>query len=86
MEVGDNGAAFLPLLLLLEVDHTVGDTEILAETPFVAGAQNGGNSGCQVVVDVGGSEVGKWFEKFGGLPCIQGASEILAGAEQPELL
>ena len=37
-------------------------------------------------MDVGGSEVGKWFEKFGGLPCIQGASEILARAEQPELL
>ena len=46
----------------------------------------GGNSGCQVVVDVGGSEVGKWFEKFGGLPCIQGAREILARAEKPELL
>ena len=38
MEIGNNGAAFVPLLLLFEVDHTVGDTEILAETPFVAGA------------------------------------------------
>ena len=39
-----------------------------------------------MVVDVGGCEVGKWFEKFGGLPCVQGASEVLAGAEQSELL
>ena len=38
-----------------------------------------------MVVDVGGCEVGKWFEKFGGLPCVQ-ASEVLAGAEQSELL
>ena len=74
------------MLLFFEVDDAVGNVEIFAEAPFVAGAQNGGNSGCQVVVDVGGSEVGKWFEKFGGLPCIQGASEILARAKQPELL
>ena len=39
-----------------------------------------------MVVDVGGCKVGKWFEKFGGLPCVQGASEVLAGAEQSELL
>ena len=39
-----------------------------------------------MVVDVGGGEVGKWFKKFRGLPCVQGASEILAGAEQSELL
>ena len=26
------------------------------------------------------------FKKFGGLPCVQGASEVLAGAEQSELL
>ena len=74
------------MLLFFEVDDAVGNVEIFAEAPFVAGAQNGGNSGCQVVVDVGGSEVGKWFEKFGGLPCIQSTSEILARAEQPELL
>ena len=74
------------MLLFFEVDDAVGNVEIFAEAPFVAGAQNGGNSGCQVVVDVGGSEVGKWFEKFGGLPCIQGAREILARAEKPELL
>ena len=39
-----------------------------------------------MVVDVGGCEVGKWFEKFRGLPCVQGASEVLAGAEQSQLL
>ena len=38
MEVGDDGPAFLPLFLLLEVDHAVGDVEIFAEAPLVAGA------------------------------------------------
>ena len=74
------------MLLLFEVDDAVRNVEVFAEAPLVASAQNGGDSGCQVIVDVGGSDVGKWFEKFGGLPCIQGASEILARAEQPELL
>ena len=36
-EIGDNGATFLPLFLLLEVHHTVGNVEIFAEAPFVAG-------------------------------------------------
>ena len=74
------------MLLLFKVDNTVGDGEVFSEAPLVASAQNGGDSGGQVIVDIGGSDVGKWFEKFGGLPCIQGASEILARAEQPELL
>ena len=74
------------MLLLLEVDNTVGDVEVFSEAPLVAGAQDVGDSGGQVVVDVGGSDVGKWFEKFGGLPGVQGASEILARAKQPELL
>ena len=74
------------MLLLLEVDNAVGNVEVLSEAPLVASAQNGGDSGGQVIVDVGGSNVGKWFEKFGGLPGIQGASEILARAKQPELL
>ena len=74
------------MLLLLEVDNAVRNVEIFSKTPLVAGAQNGGDSGGQVIVDIGGSDVGKWFEKFGGLPCIQGASEILARAKQPELL
>ena len=74
------------MLLLLEVDNAVGNVEVFSETPLVASAQNGGDSGGQVIVDIGGSDVGKWFEKFGGLPCIQGASEILARAKQPELL
>ena len=66
------------MLLLLEVDNTVGDVEVFSEAPLVAGAQDGGDSGGQVVMDVGGSDVGKWFEKFGGLPGVQGASEVLA--------
>ena len=74
------------MLLLLEVDNTVRNVEIFAKAPLVASAQNGGDSGCQVVVDVGGSDVGEWFEKFRGLPGIQGASEILARAKKPELL
>ena len=39
-----------------------------------------------MVVDVGGSDVGKWFEKFGGLPGVQGSSEVLSRAKQPKLL
>ena len=74
------------MLLLLEVDNTVRNVEIFAKAPLVASAQNGGDSGGQVIVDIGGSDVGKWFEKFGGLPGVQGASEILARAKQPELL
>ena len=73
------------MLLLLEVD-SVRNVEVFAKAPLVAGTQNGGNSGCQVIMDIGGSDVGKWFKKFGGLPCIQGANEILARAKQPELL
>ena len=74
------------MLLLLEVDDAVWNAEVFSEAPLVASAQNGGNSGGQVIVDIGGSDVGKWFEKFGGLPGVQGASEILARAKQPELL
>ena len=74
------------MLLLLEVDNAVGNVEIFSEAPLVAGAQNGRDSGGQVIVDIGGSDVRKWFEKFGGLPCIQDASEILARTKQPELL
>ena len=74
------------MLLLLEVEDTVRNVEIFAKAPLVASAQNGGDSGGQVVVDIGGSDVRKWFKKFRGLPCIQDASEILARAKKPELL
>ena len=74
------------MLLLFEVDNTVGDVEVFSEAPLVAGAQDGGDSGGQVVMDVGGSDVGKWFKKFGGLPGVQGASEVLARAKQSQLL
>ena len=74
------------MLLLLEVDNAVGNVEVFFEAPLVASAQNGGDSGGQVIVDIGGSDVGKWFEKFGGLPCVQGASEVLARAKQSQLL
>ena len=86
MKVRDNGAAFLPLLFLLEVDRTIWDVEILAEAPFIAGAQDGRNSGFEVVVDVCGCKVWKLFKKFGRLPCVKGTGEVLAGAEQSELL
>ena len=74
------------MFLLFEVDNPVGNVEVFSEAPLVASAEDGGNSGGQVVVDVGGSDVGKWFEKFGGLPGVQGASEILARAEKSKLL
>ena len=74
------------MLLLLEVNNAVWNVEVFSEAPLVASAQSGGDSGGQVIVDIGGSDVGKWFEKFGGLPGVQGASEILSRAKQPELL
>ena len=37
-------------------------------------------------MDIGCGEVRKWFKKFAGLPGVQSASEVLAGAEQSELL
>ena len=64
------------------MDHTIRNVEILAEAPLVAGAEDGWNSGFEMVVDVCDCKVGKWW----GLPCVQGTGEILAGAEQPELL
>ena len=50
------------MLLLLEVDNAVWNVEVFSKTPLVAGAQDGGDSGGQVVMDVGGSDVGKWFK------------------------
>ena len=69
------------MLLLFEVNDSVRNVEIFTEAPFVAGTQYGRNSSCQVVMDVGGGEVGKWFKKFRGLPCVQSAREVLARAE-----
>ena len=60
------------MLLLLEVDNAVRNVEVFAEAPLVASAQNGGDSGCQVIVDIGGSDVGKWFEKFRGIAMYSG--------------
>ena len=58
MEVRDNGASFLPLLLGLEVNDTVwDDCEVFAEAPFVSSAQGGRYGGCKVVVDVGWVEM-----------------------------
>ena len=38
MEIRDDGAAFLPVFFLFEVDHSIWDVEVLAEAPLVAGA------------------------------------------------
>ena len=76
----------MPVLFLLEVNHPVGNVELLAESPLVAGAEDGWNSGFEMVVDVGGCKIVKWFKKFWGLPRVQSSGEILAGAEQSELL
>ena len=65
--------------------HPIRNVEFLAESPFVACAEDGRDCGLEVVVDVVGC-IRKWFEKFGGLPCVQDSGEILAGAEQSELL
>ena len=72
--------------ILLEVDHAIWDVEILAEAPLIAGAQDGRNSGFEMVVDVCDCKVWKWFKKFGRLPCVEGTGEILARVEQSELL
>ena len=52
LKVRDNGAAFSPLFLLLEVDDAIGDREIFSEAPFVTCAEAGGDSVCQVFVDI----------------------------------
>ena len=52
MEIRDNGASFLPLLLGLEVNNAVWDCEILSESPFVSGAKAGRYGGGEVVMDV----------------------------------
>ena len=74
------------MLFLLEVNHPIGNVELLAEAPLVAGAKQGWDGGLEMVVDVGGCKVRKWFKKFRGLPCVQSSGEILTGAEQSELL
>ena len=74
------------MLFLLEVNDSIGNVELLAEAPLVAGAEDRWDCGLEMVVDVCCCKVGKWFEKFGGLPSVQGSGEILAGAEQSELL
>ena len=53
LKVGNNGAAFLPLLFLFEVDDAIRDGEVFSEAPFVASAEAGGYGVIQVVVDVG---------------------------------
>ena len=73
---------FCQCFFSLRVNDPIGNVELLAEAPLVAGAEDGWDSGLEMVVDVGGCQVGKWFKKFGGLPCVQGSGEVLAGAEQ----
>ena len=53
LEVRDDGAAFPPLFLLLEVDYAVWDRKVFSEAPFVACAEARGDGVCQVFVDVG---------------------------------
>ena len=86
MEVRDDGASFLPLFLFFEVRNAVWDGEILPESPFVFGTQAGGDGGREVVVDIGGVEVWKGFEKFWSLPGVERSCEILAWTEDAERL
>ena len=39
-----------------------------------------------MVVDIGGVQMWKWFEKFRRVPSVQGAGEVLAWAENAELV
>ena len=74
------------MLFLLEVNDSIGNVELLAEAPLVAGAEDGWDRGLEMVVDVGCCKVEKWFKKFRGLPCVGSSGEVLAGAEPSELL
>ena len=86
MEVRDDGASFLPLLLLFEVNNAVWNGEIFPDSPFVFGTQGGGYGGGEVVVDIGGVKVWKGFKKFWSLPCVERPCEVLARTENAELL
>ena len=86
MEVRDNGASLLPLLLCFEVGNAVWDCEILPESPFVSGAKVGRDGGGEVVVDIGGIEMWKGFKEFRSLPCVECSGEVLTWAKNPELL
>ena len=35
MEIGDDGAPFLPVFLLFQMDHSIWNVEVFAEAPFV---------------------------------------------------
>ena len=86
MEIRDNGASFLPLLLGLEVNNAVWDCEILSESPFVTRAEAGRYGGREVVVDVGWIKMWKRLKKFPSLPCVECSCEVLTWAKNPELL
>ena len=53
LKVRDDGAAFLPLFLLLQVNDAVWDRKVFFEAPFVTCAEAGGYGMSQVFVDVG---------------------------------
>ena len=42
------------------IRDSIWNVEVFAEAPFVTGAYDGGYSGFEVVVDVGGCQVWKW--------------------------
>ena len=64
LKVRDNGAAFSPLFLLLEVNDAVWYRKIFPEAPFVACAEAGGDGVCQVFVDVGRLECWHGCKEF----------------------
>ena len=86
LKVRDDGAAFPPLFLLLDVDDAVWDREVFSETPFVACAEAGGDGMYQVFVDVGRLECWHGCKKFRRLPGGKRPGEVLAGAENAQLL
>ena len=64
LKVRDDGAAFSPLFLLLEVNDAVWYREVLSEAPLVTCAEAGGDGVCQVFVDVGRLECWHGCKEF----------------------
>ena len=86
LEIGDDGATFLPMLFGFEMDYPVGDVELLSEAPFVSSSETGGDRGGEVVANIVKGEMWKRLKEFWCLPCGKCTMKVLLGAENSELL